>query len=107
MKIISNEDLLSIWKSIDLFNQKELHFTLFLKSSGDAGTLWYSDYDTDKTIIIAEGDINISYFDNDIYYLTIGNKRLIIRPEMNNDFLTSFELDVPNFGFVIFIRTRS
>ena len=105
MKIITNEDLLSIWKSVNMYKQKELDITLFLKSSGDAGTLWYIDSDTNKTIIVAEGDISISNFD--IYYLTIGDKRLIIRPEMNEDFMTSFELEVPNFGFVLFVRTRN
>jgi len=102
--MITNEDLLSIWKSVNFFKQKENDFTLFLKSSGDAGTLWYFDLDTNKTIVIAEGDINISY--TDIYYLTIGDKRLIIRPEMHEEIMISFELDVPNFGFVLFVRTR-
>lgn len=105
MKKLTNNDLLSIWKSIDLFEAKGVDFTLFLKSSGDAGTLWY--FDSNKPINIAEGDISIINIDNNTYYLMIGDKRLIIRPDMHDDFMPSFELEVPNFGFVLFVRIRS
>lgn len=104
--MLTSQDFLSIWESVSMFKQKEFDFTLFLKSTGDAGTLWYFDSDSNHDVIIAQGDINISYSENDIIYLTIGEKHLILNPEIKENILTSFELDVPDFGLVLFVQKR-
>jgi hypothetical protein len=107
MSRLTLENFYRIWESEDFFQKNFPKITLYYNKSFKGGNLWYEDSKTGKTIYIAEGSFELIYNEDDSYQLNIGESKFDLRLYMSSDEYSSFDMRIPEFGYLRFIANTN
>lgn len=108
MEKLTLERLQSIWESKTILKNIDIVVILAFNSKITLGTLWYySHLDTDKSVTIAEGEINLIDIKDGNYILFIGGREFIINQYCSYIDEPSFNMSITEIGTLQFSRKRN